>query len=63
VTLTKTGNQTITVRDEDKRSINGAATVTVDSADLVAAMIETAMPASSSTRPKRGASGEPTPIS
>lgn len=63
VTLTKAGNQTITVRDEDKHSINGAATVTVDSADLVDAMIETAMPASSSTRPKRGASGEPTPIS
>ncbi len=63
VTLAKLGNQTITVRDTATKSINGTATVTVDSADLVAAMIETAMPTSSSTRPKRGASGEPTPIS
>ena len=63
VTLAKLGNQTITVRDTATKSINGTATVTVDSAPAVDLVFIPDMPTSSSTQPKQSASRKPSPIS
>ncbi len=63
VTLAKLGNQTITVRDTATKSINGTATVTVDSAPAVDLVFIPDMPTSSTTQPKRSASRKPSPIS
>ena len=63
VTLAKSGNQTITVRDTAKKSIKGTATITVDSAPAVDLVFIADMPPSSGTQPKRTASRNPSPIS
>ena len=63
VTLAKLGNQTITVRDTAKKSIHGAATVTVDSAPAVDPVFIPDMPTWSSTQPKQTASRKPSLIS
>ena len=63
VTLNQTGSQTIKVGDTDTKSIKGAVLVTVDSADLVDLVLDTALPKSSSTRTRRVGFGRTTPIS